>query len=482
MRRRLRGCPLACILLIVSLLVLTTTLPARAQVGGIYIDAEGVVRESRRLSPGDWQKLVRSAPGRAGNTDSLPADLSRSSPLRMVSLKRLEATVREAVAQGQPVPTEAACLAGLTAIQYVILLPEEHDAILAGPAEGWQTRPTGELVGVKSGRPVLQLDDLVTVLRHAFDRQAADFIGCSIEPTAEGMNRYAGYMRSLGGRIDRSRLQQVFGGMAEAMGPQDVKVYGIPADSPAALKMIAADYRLKRVAMGHDASPVPQLENYLDLQAKRLRGAPRTQPQHRWWFLATCEEIAQSPDGLCFELRGAGVEVATARLTTDGKEPPATPAARQFATTFTKHFDRIAAEVPVFAEVRSLVQLAIAAELLAQAAGAPRDQLLDGQAADIPADNATPPIPQQLPWQPQFLLAEKQYQLPTLSAPQSVPSLAAWRLVRNRHWLIAVSGGVEMQPARLAAPEAETRKVAPQLQRKRTEVKLPEDASRWWWD
>ncbi|MCA9116577.1 MAG: hypothetical protein KDA79_15945, partial [Planctomycetaceae bacterium] len=87
-----------------------------------------------------------------------------------------------------------------------------------------------------------------------------------------------------------------------------------------------------------------------------------------------------------------------------------------------------------------------------------------------------------LPWQPQFLLAEKQYQLPTLSAPQSVPSLAAWRLVRNRHWLIAVSGGVEMQPARLAAPEAETRKVAPQLQRKRTEVKLPEDASRWWWD
>lgn len=464
---------LCCTLLVAPLLVLTTSVAARGQVGGIYIDAEGVVRESRTLSPGDWQKLVRSAAGRAGSTDSLPADVSRSSPLRMVSLKRLEATVREAVAQGQPVPAEAACLAGLTAIQYVILLPDQQDAILAGPAEGWHTRATGELVGVKSGRPVLQLDDLVTVLRHAFDRQAADFIGCSIEPTAEGMNRYAGYMRSLGGRIDRSRLQQVFGGMAQAMGPQDIKVYGIPADSPAAVKLVAADYRLKRVAMGHDASPVPQLENFLDLQAKRLRGAPRTQPQHRWWFLATCEEIAQSPDGLCFELRGAGVEVATARLSSeDGKQSVATPAARQFATMFTKHFDRIAAEVPVFAEVRSLVQLAIAAELLAQAYNAPRE----------PADAAKPPMPEQLSWQSQFLLDEKQYTLPTLSAPQSVPSLAAWRLVRNRHWLIAVSGGVEMQPARLAAPEAETRKVVPQLQRKRNEIKRPEDASRWWWD
>ncbi|GIT31646.1 MAG: hypothetical protein Ct9H300mP1_36920 [Planctomycetaceae bacterium] len=52
------------------------------------------------------------------------------------------------------------------------------------------------------------------------------------------------------------------------MGPQEVRVFGVPADSRFACKLVAADYHLKRVAMGFDRPPVKGLINYVDLLAK----------------------------------------------------------------------------------------------------------------------------------------------------------------------------------------------------------------------
>ena len=50
-------------------------------------------------------------------------------------------------------------------MKYVLVYPEEHDVVLAGPAEGWRVDSLGNVVGAASGQPVLLLDDLMAALR-----------------------------------------------------------------------------------------------------------------------------------------------------------------------------------------------------------------------------------------------------------------------------------------------------------------------------
>ena len=54
-------------------------------------------------------------------------------------------------------------LAGLLRVRYVFYYPESKDIVLAGPAEGWVPDASGRVVGITSGRPVLQLQDLAVL-------------------------------------------------------------------------------------------------------------------------------------------------------------------------------------------------------------------------------------------------------------------------------------------------------------------------------
>ncbi len=122
-------------------------------------------------------------------------DLARSSPLRKVSLVRLLEAWQQGAAEGLP-PTEAMRhLAGLARVDYLVLDEPTGDVILAGPAGPWVVNPEGRTVLAETGRPVLWLDDLVVLLRNAFQRRG-QFM-CAITPTREGLAR-AGLCR--GGR------------------------------------------------------------------------------------------------------------------------------------------------------------------------------------------------------------------------------------------------------------------------------------------
>src|SRR6185436_8224299 len=100
-------------------------------------------------------------------------------PLRLVSLKRLERAVAERIASGRPLPETLRHLAGLTQVQYVFTYPAEREIVIAGPAEGWRYDESGRAVGRESGRPLLDLDDLVVVLR-SFAPGGDSLFGCSI--------------------------------------------------------------------------------------------------------------------------------------------------------------------------------------------------------------------------------------------------------------------------------------------------------------
>lgn len=433
---------------------------AQFAVGGIYIDVEGMLKQTSKLTTDERLQLQRAEafapPG--------SANLAAVSPLRKVSLRRLEEQVRKLSTDGKPLPTNIRYLAGLNRITHIFFFPETGDVVIAGPAEGWKQTAGGNVLGMKSNRPPLELDDLIVALRYAFaDRPVAPFIGCSIDPTADGMKNYAAYMRQLGG-IDRSRITQVFGGMEQAMGSQSVRLFGVPASSRFALKLLAADYRLKRIALAHDPPPVKGVTSYLDLAAKRLRPGP--QRQHRWWFVGEYDAVYHTADNLAFELDGQGVRVATAPTATANngdkktKTPQAAPTARQFATSMTRYFADTAVRLPVFADLQNLIGLSVVAELLAERR---RD------------DDRS--------WTPALFLDNSAYDIATAPVPKFVPSLANYRLVKNRHWLISVSGGVEINPRTITGRTA--RKEAPskrKLAETRDANRVPKDAERWWWD
>src|SRR5262249_24341738 len=129
---------------------------------GVYVDAQGVL--TRVLEPKASKGLAveRLAAIKAQG----PANANLESPLRKVSLTRLEKHVQLALAQGRQPTEEMLHLAGLTKIRYVLVYPETGDLVLAGPAGPWRTDDEGRPVNVRSGRPVLQLDDLVVLMRH----------------------------------------------------------------------------------------------------------------------------------------------------------------------------------------------------------------------------------------------------------------------------------------------------------------------------
>ena len=87
--------------------------------------------------------------------------------MRKVSLRGLEEAIADCTRNHRPLPGEIKYLAGLQRIRYVFVYPEEKDIVLAGPGEGWKVDAQGNVVGLTTGRPVLQLDDLLTALRSA---------------------------------------------------------------------------------------------------------------------------------------------------------------------------------------------------------------------------------------------------------------------------------------------------------------------------
>jgi hypothetical protein len=459
--------------------------PALAQlagfgaVGGVYIDPKGMLRETSALSDQELRNKLAPIAAVGGTT----ADVAARSPLRKVSLRRLEQAVARLHESGEPIPAEFRFLAGLTGIKYVLIYPESDDVVLAGAAEGWRQLPSGDFVGTASNRPVLQLDDLIVALRYAFsDRGEGSFLGCSIEPTAQGVQAHADYVRRLAG-MDSSQVSQIVQGMEQAVGPQDIHVYGINASSRFALQMIAADYRLKRIALAHDPSPVAKLPSYLDLAEKTINGGP--QRQHRWWFVGHYDAIRQTADRLAFEFEGTGLKVETAPTLGPAQQKnadkPSRPA-KLFAELASKHISELVARVPAFAELQNLVGLAVASVLIRQQADA---RELFGDESVVPDASGNNPDTEKSTlqrWRPKFFLDAGACPVVTLEIPRQTPSVANVRFVKNQFWLFSVSGGVEIDPSRLSDTELMKPAAGRKLSESRLQAAPPEDEARWWWD
>jgi hypothetical protein len=343
--------------------------PGNAAVGGVGISTDGVL-SYRQTAP------VTPPPG------------GRKADLAYVSLPGALAQWRTARDAGQEVPPDVRYLKGLTRLECVFVFPAEHDIVLAGPAEPFKADNPLEPLGTITGRPVVQLEDLVVALRAVQNPRSSGapdgtggggFYGCSLENPANFQEIWNPTLAKFGAGPRDKLLAE----MKKALGPQVVKIFGVPEDSRTALTMLAADYRLKRLSMGLET--VTGLGNALGTEV----AAPRI------WFEPAYEPLLVAPDGNAYELRGPRLKVLAAPQQFNPQG--ANDAQKRFGENFSKKMNDVAAKVEALADLQNVTDCFMVAALLrqdrlAEKSGVDFTWLLSAQGA-VRYKTATLPVP-----------------------------------------------------------------------------------------
>jgi hypothetical protein len=225
---------------------------------GVIISPAGLLRVNPVPDRTGDLTRARIAESRA----RLGTAVAKGSALRKISLPRLEAALAECLAANKPVPEEMKALAGLTKIQYVFYYPESKDIVIAGPAEGFFPDVQGRLLGMNTGRAVLELQDLAVALR-AFppSGKQSHVISVSIDPTQEGLARMQKFLTSI--RPGPGDAESIVEGLKRSQGLHTVTVSGVSPRTHFAQVLVEADYRMKLIGIGIEPPPV-KMATYID--------------------------------------------------------------------------------------------------------------------------------------------------------------------------------------------------------------------------
>lgn len=327
-------------------------------VGGVRIDAQGIVRNAtdaeREAELQFMKQQIKGAPG----------DFAKAADLRMVSLKALQSAMVEAKQNGKTLSEEMQLLGGLTRIEYVFVYPETNDIVLAGPGENWIIGKDGTVVGQKSGRPMMYLEDLVVALQ-SNESARQESISVSIEGTPEGNRKF----EVLSKQMAAEGIQDPRGfedAIREAAGPQLIKLTGAPTDSHLARVLFAADYQMKRYGMNLAEAPVKGLPSYVEMVANKN---PSKVPLSRWWMVNDYDAIQRTKDGTAWKISGRGIKTMTAEEMVDasGKRHETGKVnglAQKWANNFNSKMDELSVKDPIFGELRNVMDLAVVAALI----------------------------------------------------------------------------------------------------------------------
>ncbi len=427
-------------------------------VAGVYVDAQGTLR---KIGQTDSRRL--EALRREGARADRNSEVHKVSALRKVSLVRLERALEARWVRGQGPDEAMQHLAGLTAIRYVFLYPEQGDLVIAGPAAGWHPGPDGLMLSDASGMPVFSLDDMVAMVRRYATSRAP--FGCSINPRPANLEQAQQFLAQSSRRALRPGEQpRWLEELRRKVGMQDIEVFGLDPRSHAARVLVEADYRMKLVGLGLEEG-VLGVPTYFDLLAEH--GTFPDMTILRWWFAMHYDAVRANPEKTAFELEGQVVKVLSEnemlaargqRVATGRSDEPSS----RFAAAFTRHFDPLAAKYPVYGELKNIFQLALVASLIQEHGLADR------------AD-----------WPMAFFLDEQAYPLPRDTVPRVVESVAHGRTFANRRFVGVVSGGVWAEPTRWTSSSALGNDPGGELGHERIYADPEQrqvEGSRWWWD
>jgi hypothetical protein len=426
---------------------------------GVAVDANGVLQ--RVLINDPTGALSRQRIQQA--MTRLEGNLAKPSKLRKVSLTRLERLVQQRLAEGHSLDDAMLHLAGLTRLQYVFCYPESGDIVIAGPAEPWAQAPSGRMLAIDTGRPVLELQDLIVALR-AFPPGAdrdKPFIYCSIDPTPEGLARMQEFLRAYGSapRVFHD-TQFIVSNLQQSLGMQIITVGGVSPKTHFAQVLVEADYRMKLIGIGLENPPV-RLRNYVERANPSQIARNALQ---RWYFMPDYKCVRVSDDALAMQLVGDGVKLVGENevVGKDGKRVVSTggnSASDAFVRAFTQVYPQLAERAPVYAQLRNCIDMAVAAAFIQhqeyyEAVG----------------------------WKAETFRSEQAYAVETLNPPTQVET-AVNAMVKGSTLLTPVGGGVQMHPTLALDSQNVMADEEKAVAKARSEVDLSKlRPDQWWWD
>lgn len=422
-------------------------------VGGIRIDADGVIGMAIQQDRG--VKLDKKLKATLAK-QVVAGDVSQPSPARMVSLVRLEEACQQALAGKKPLPLEIACLAGLTQIDHVFVDLDEKDLILSGPAEPFVQGESGRWIGLETGRPVLLLDDLLVALRSVSLNQV---VGCSIDPVPARLAALQRFLKENSSPATPEVIGLRYKKMTEIMGLYDVKITGVPDDSHFARGLVEADYRMKLLTLGLEKPGVKGFKSHLAL-------TNTAQASHRWWFVPLYDRILRSADGLAYEFSGQRAQLlGEDELANEaGQRSPAATnkvSTNGYARQFTDKFPEIAANMPVFAELQQLIDWTVLAALIRQERLAER-----------------------IDWSMSLFQDAEKLPHEKWPVPKQVPCLMNTKTGRGGAIIAEHSGGVTIQPGDVLRKISARNEGSEELSQRRTKAldRSSNEKHPWWWD
>ena len=418
-------------------------------VGGVMIDSSGIVRTATVEEKQDLANLMRVI------VDAPQGDMAEAVEMRMVSLKGIQQAIADNEKTGKPLPESISFLAGLQRVQYVFVDKANQDIVIAGPAEPWKLLDDGSVVGKVTGGAAMQLDDLIVAMRSVESARKGG-ISCSIEPTDDGRRRLQQLLRKI--KLVPGQNPSIYEEpMKQAFGPQMIHLAGVPTDTHFARTLVAADYEMKRVAMGLVASPIKELPSYLQM-AKNARHSSAQNP--RWWMACNYDALRKSDDGMAWKLSGQGVKTETEQdlIGTDGSVEGAANSdktAAKWADLMTENYGELSREMPIFSDLRNVVDLAVVATLISQ-------ERLDKKAGiDL------------------SLLSNANDTLQSVTYPEPTAVEPQCSFVRGRAgWVVTASGGVDINGFEVV----ENQEVDSTLADTKSMAMATTERTTWWWD
>ena len=413
-------------------------------VGGVEIDTDGVLSDKAIRLSDDIRVQIEDG------LKSVDSNVNKRG-LRMISLKALERKMLECKNNGTAFPPELLYMAGLQRIEYVLITPEKDDIIIAGPGEGFTTNAAGNVVGARSGMPVIHLQDFLIAMRYVDSARQGYGISVSIDPTEAGIHRIQQVMRRLtAGNFDEHAARA----LEEAGGPQVISLTGVPKDSRFSQVLVSADYKMKRLAMGLEESP-DFLPSILAMAQRKDSNFRKMTP--RFWMACNYQPVAVSDDKTIWKLNGQGVRAETEEefLQKDGTRSVEKPhkLARKWADTMTSQFDELSQVQPVFRELRNMMDLSVVAAIIS------REKLLQKTNLDIPAIQGLDTIA-----------------TPKFNVPKSVPTQCSFARL-SRSMMVTTSGGVTIDSWSVASNTATDSKLS-----SFAEKAISGRSDNWWWN
>jgi hypothetical protein len=457
-------------------------------INGVYVDAAGALRvregSARATLASVRSRGARSAsevsgiakPQAAAPTSEAiagkpsgvakPADATsarKASPLRYVSLSRLEAAIADCQRRHVPFDPAMLALAGLQRVSYVLVYPETGDLVLAGPAGDWQAARGGGLVSAETGRPIVRLDDLLALWRRQRSERSAAF-GCSIVPKQEALARTQEFLAASAARpLEPSERRTWLKQLRDTLGVQDVVYYHVDPDTRIAGLVLAADYHMKLVGMGL-AEGVPGVKSYLATVRLGADGKPPAMSVLRWWFSMPASTVEAAAERDAFALPERCVEVLSENemLAAHGERVHTGQSEdlnRQFAASFTKEYAALADKYPVYGELERVFELALSLALIER----------EGLAVKVG-------------WTPTLLLDGDRLRLPKMASPRAVETVINHRVIGGRQIIAGVSGGVWVDGGRSLTVAPVAADAAGKLASVKKAPTVQPQQLAWWWD